>query len=111
MDNKRLLERIQTTVPAYNHIEWERDAHHRAAYLKNMTSFPQYFQPPDTAADQRRRNKPNPDDELFNPEPPAPLIYKEFDCTKPPEDRKTIRPNSSSYLEPKYSRGSSQSKG
>lgn len=112
MDNKRLLERIQTTVPAYNHIEWERDAHHRAAYLKNMTNFPQYFRPPDAAADERRRTKPSPDDEIFNPEPPAPLIYKDFDCTKAHEDRRTIRPNSSSYLEPiNQSRGSRQSKG
>lgn len=46
LDNQRLLDRIQHTVPSYDHIEWERDAQKRMEYLRNMTEFPDYFQPP-----------------------------------------------------------------
>lgn len=46
LDNQRLLDRIQHTVPSYDHIEWERDAQKRIEYLRNMTEFPDYFQPP-----------------------------------------------------------------
>jgi hypothetical protein len=44
-DNKRLLDRIQNTVPAYDHVQWERDAEHREQILKNMTEFPEYYVP------------------------------------------------------------------
>lgn len=44
-DNKRLLERIQNTVPAYDHVQWEREAEHREQILKNMTEFPEYYVP------------------------------------------------------------------
>ena len=44
-DNKRLLERIQNTIPAYDHVQWEREAEHREQILKNMTEFPEYYVP------------------------------------------------------------------
>lgn len=44
-DNKRLLDRIQQTVPAYDHVQWEREAEHREQILKNMTEFPEYYVP------------------------------------------------------------------
>lgn len=45
-ENRRLLQRIQTTHPSYNHIQWEQDAEKRMHYLRTMTQFPDCFKPP-----------------------------------------------------------------
>jgi len=44
-DNRRLLERIQKTLPAYNHLQWEREAEAREKILMNMTEFPEMYVP------------------------------------------------------------------
>ena len=44
--NNRLLDRIQSTVPSYDHVKWENDADHHVDILRNMTEFPEYFVPP-----------------------------------------------------------------
>lgn len=44
-DNRRLLDRIQKTLPAYNHMQWEREAEEREKILMNMTEFPEMYVP------------------------------------------------------------------
>ncbi len=83
LDNKRLLERIQTTVPAYNHMQWERDAEQRVEYLRNMTEFPDYFVPPGSSSkaarslrsqqQQQRLTLAAADDEM-SPQPPVSVM-------------------------------------
>lgn len=45
-DNRRLLHRIQHTVPTYHPEEWERDAKRHEEYMRNMTEFPELYMPP-----------------------------------------------------------------
>jgi hypothetical protein len=49
-DNRRLLTRIQDTVPTYHPEEWEKDAEKHVEYLRNMTEFPHLFVPPGSAS-------------------------------------------------------------
>jgi len=46
--NSRLLGRIQSTIPSYDHVLWEKDAEHHVEILKNMTEFPELFVAPGT---------------------------------------------------------------
>lgn len=48
IQNSRLLERIQCTVPSYDHVQWEREAVHHVEILRNMTEFPDLFVAPGT---------------------------------------------------------------
>lgn len=48
IQNNRLLDRIQTTVPSYDHVSWEKEAKHHVEILKNMTEFPDLFVAPGT---------------------------------------------------------------
>lgn len=48
IQNSRLLERIQCTVPSYDHVQWEREAAHHVEILRNMTEFPDLFVAPGT---------------------------------------------------------------
>lgn len=48
LQNNRLLDRIQTTVPSYDHVSWEREAKHHVDILRNMTEFPDLFVAPGT---------------------------------------------------------------
>ncbi len=97
IDNKRLLERIQTTVPAYNHIEWERDAEQRCEYLRNMTEFPDYFVPPGSSARATRLSKiqqeSNSNTDLMSPQPPLTLLSgsREFNESRG-DNRTRLRP-------------------
>lgn len=45
-DNRRLLHRIQHTVPTYHPEEWQKDAERHEEYLRNMTEFPELFELP-----------------------------------------------------------------
>jgi hypothetical protein len=45
-ENRRLLHRIQHTVPTYHPEEWGKDADKHEEYLRNMTEFPEMFVPP-----------------------------------------------------------------
>jgi len=53
LENERMLERIQQTVPSYRHVEWELDAEKRVEYLRNMTEFPHLFVPPGSSRKSR----------------------------------------------------------
>ncbi len=44
-DNLRLLDRLQKTIPAYDHIAWEKEAESREKILMNMTEFPELYKP------------------------------------------------------------------
>lgn len=55
-DNRRLLERIQNTVPTYHPEEWEKDAEQHVEYLRNMTEFPDYFRPPGSSSQTQRKS-------------------------------------------------------
>ena len=46
MDNARLLDRIQKTVPTYDTTEWKMEEEAHVAILRNMTEFPELFQAP-----------------------------------------------------------------
>jgi hypothetical protein len=48
ISNSRLLDRIQSTVPSYDHVVWEKDAEHHVEILRNMTEFPELFVAPGT---------------------------------------------------------------
>ena len=45
-ENHHLLNRIQITVPTYDHVKWKKDAKKHVDILRNMTEFPEYFVPP-----------------------------------------------------------------
>lgn len=49
-DNRRLLDRLQKTIPAYDHIAWEQEAEEREKILMNMTEFPELYVPKYTPA-------------------------------------------------------------
>jgi hypothetical protein len=53
-ENKRMLDRIQNTIPSYRHVEWELDAEKRVEYLRNMTEFPDLFVPPHSSSKSKR---------------------------------------------------------
>jgi hypothetical protein len=53
-ENKRMLDRIQNTIPSYRHVEWELDAEKRVQYLQNMTEFPDLFVPPRSSSKLKR---------------------------------------------------------
>ena len=55
IENKRMLDRIQQTVPSYRHVEWELEAEKRVEYLRNMTEFPDLFVPPGSSRKQSRQ--------------------------------------------------------
>lgn len=44
-DNLRLLDRLQKTIPAYDHHAWEKEAESRDKILLNMTEFPELYKP------------------------------------------------------------------
>ncbi|KAJ1425864.1 hypothetical protein B484DRAFT_363085, partial [Ochromonadaceae sp. CCMP2298] len=46
VSNNRLLDRIQNTIPSYDHVLWEKDSKHHMAILRNMTEFPEHFVEP-----------------------------------------------------------------
>lgn len=69
-DNKRLLERIQYAVPSYHTEEWERDHQQRVEYLRNMTEFPEYFNPPGSAFPKGHEQK-----VVSRPPPPSSAGY------------------------------------
>jgi hypothetical protein len=48
IQNSRLLDRIQSTVPSYDHVLWEKEADHHVEILRNMTEFPELFVAPGT---------------------------------------------------------------
>jgi len=102
LDNQRLLERIQHTVPSYDHVEWERDAEKRMEYLRNMTEFPDYFQSPRTnrAVSADRTRKPDnvtqilhgaARDSSFSPQPPP--IFGNSDNTQRTIGHRPMLPN------------------
>lgn len=57
LENSRMLDRIQHTVPTYRHIEWELDAEKRVEYLRNMTEFPDLFVPPGSSQKPRQESR------------------------------------------------------
>ncbi len=92
LDNKRLLERIQTTVPAYNHVEWERDAEQRTEYLRNMTEFPDYFVPPGSSAKAKRLTSAQSQLENSELSPQPPLSLMDSSMESRGDNRVRLRP-------------------
>ncbi|KAJ3271399.1 hypothetical protein HDV01_006686 [Terramyces sp. JEL0728] len=43
IENKKLLQRLETKQPHYNHTELDIDRYHNLQYLQNISSFPQKY--------------------------------------------------------------------
>lgn len=95
VENHRLLDRIQNTVPSYHHEEWEREAEKRVEYLRNMTEFPHLFHHPSLksktgerakSAQSQRDNNPNYMTSTGSSDlmaPPVPLVQTPSLKTRP----------------------------
>jgi hypothetical protein len=96
IDNKRMLDRIQHTIPSYRHVEWELDAEKRVEYLRNMTEFPDLFVPPGSSMRKSRipsanggtyeeiqnfnlfKNKHDEDEAAPHPPDPTPMDQQQY---------------------------------